>query len=690
MGLAMKDLFYEKKSTSKKEIEKVYDYVSADGALLHQTVRYKNPKTFTQRRPDPGNAGKWLYDLKGIKTVIYKLPQVIEAISEKKPVFIVEGEKDADNLAKLGFTATTSPMGAGKWKDSYSDFLKGAVVYVIPDNDKSGKEHCIKLYRSLTGKAEAIKLIDLKSDLQELPDKGDVTDYFKILGAKDGLIRFQQLIDTAPDFEDVPPTEQETEKPEEKEVKPSQAEILLKFVSKTGAYFFLDEISDLYAAIPVEEHTEILSLESRDFSRWLQGLYFKHTQKPLSGDALIQATGVICAKARFESGEPKKLNVRAANYGGAFWYDLTNSEWEAVRITPDGWQFVKNPPIIFTRYRHQVEQIRPKTSGRADKILKYINLKDSSILFLCWLISCFIPSIPHVMPIFHGEKGAAKSTACEILKTLIDPSALCTLTLQNDLRTLAVNLQQHHFLPFDNVSYINDETSDILCRAITGSGIQQRKLNTNGDDYIFKFQRCIALNGINNAATRADLLDRSILIELERIAETDRRELSQVMQDFEADRAEILGGIFGIVAEAMKIYPSVKLDKMPRMADFTRWGYAIGEALGGFGQSFLDEYAANRAIQNQEAINSDPVATLIVEFMRGRENWSGSASNLYSELTHEASKHSINTRSKSFPPDPARLSKRLNGIKSNLEGAGITFERSHSTDRNIQLNKKLK
>jgi hypothetical protein len=154
----------------------------------------------------------------------------------------------------------------------------------------------------------------------------------------------------------------------EKQTKPTQAEILLKFVSESGAEFFTDEISDLYASISIDGHTEILLIERRDFLQWLQGLYYNRTGKSISGDALSQAIGVLCAKARFESGEPKKLNVRIAHHDGAFWYDLTNNAWEAVRITPDGWQSVKNPPIIFNRYRHQMAQVRPLQSGRADKI----------------------------------------------------------------------------------------------------------------------------------------------------------------------------------------------------------------------------------------------------------------------------------------------------------------------------------
>lgn len=220
------------------------------------------------------------------------------------------------------------------------------------------------------------------------------------------------------------------------------------------------------------------------------------------------------------------------------------------------------------------------------------------MLFLCWLITCFVPEIPHPMPIIYGEKGAAKSTGCVLLKQLIDPLATDTLTLQNDTRTLVVNLQQHFFLPFDNVSAINGETSDMLCRAITGGSVQQRRLCTNAEDYIFMFMRCLAINGISNVANRSDLLDRLLLFELERVSEGEHKKLVEVYRDFEADRPIIFGGIFDTLSAAMARFPTVKLDKLPRMADFCRWGYAAAEVLGGLGEQFLREYTANYERQN--------------------------------------------------------------------------------------------
>jgi hypothetical protein len=485
-----------------------------------------------------------------------------------------------------------------------------------------------------------------------------------------------------------PPQEIPAETGGEKKEKSTQAGTLLKLVEQSGTTFFHTDAGDPYAVIPNSGHDETWALEGRAFRVWLNGLYYKKTGNPIGGEAIKQAIETITFKAIFDNPAPITLHTRVAAKDGTFWYDLTGPDWNAIKIEPGGWTVESKPPTIFTRYGHQDAQIIPIPGGELDRIFKYIPIKEHPILFLCWLISAFIPGIPHPMPILHGEKGAAKTTTSELIKSLVDPSTLKTMTLQNDTRTLAVNLTQHWFLPFDNISFINEETSDTLCRAITGGGIQQRKLFTNGDDVVFTFQRVLCLNGINNAATRPDLLDRSILIELRRIPEEKRQELSQLQAAFERDKPDILGGIFDTLAEAMRIYPTVKLDKLPRMADFARWGYAIGEALSkGGGERFLQEYTANRATQNTEAINSDPVATLIVAFMDKCESWSGTPTELYKALETIAPDHGISTKSKAFPQDPPRLSKRITAILSNLELAGILCERGKSGHRGISLTK---
>lgn len=150
----------------KSRIVKTYDYKDSDGNLLCQVVRM-DPKDFRQRRP--GNNGKWIWNLKGIDSVLYNLPQVLKA----DEIFILEGEKDADSLIDLGLVATTCPMGAKKWRHEYNEPLKGKDVILIPDNDIEGREHMTQVAISLNGQAKSLKWIELPN----LPSKGDVSDW---------------------------------------------------------------------------------------------------------------------------------------------------------------------------------------------------------------------------------------------------------------------------------------------------------------------------------------------------------------------------------------------------------------------------------------------------------------------------------------------------------------------------------
>lgn len=129
-------------------IAAVYDYVDEERRLLFQVVRLCNPRDFKQRRPD-GNGG-WIWNLKGVRRVLYRLPQLVAADAAEL-VFVVEGEKDADTLARLGLVATTNPGGAGKWRPEYNRYLNGRRVVILSDNDDAGERHAELVARCLVG-----------------------------------------------------------------------------------------------------------------------------------------------------------------------------------------------------------------------------------------------------------------------------------------------------------------------------------------------------------------------------------------------------------------------------------------------------------------------------------------------------------------------------------------------------------
>ena len=163
---------------------KTYDYTDEEGQVLYQACRFVKPdggKTFRQRRSD-GNGG-WLWKLDDVRLVPYRLPEVLEAVSMGRRVFVVEGEKDADALIAEGFPATTNPMGAGKWRDEFGAHFKGADVVVLPDNDEVGRTHAEAVAGSLTAAGARVWVVELPG----VPEKGDVSDWLAAGGDFDEL-----------------------------------------------------------------------------------------------------------------------------------------------------------------------------------------------------------------------------------------------------------------------------------------------------------------------------------------------------------------------------------------------------------------------------------------------------------------------------------------------------------------------
>ncbi len=182
------------------EIVATYDYYDAEGTLLYQVCRYE-PKAFKQRQPNA--KGEWTWSVKNVQRVLYRLPEVIQAVARGRTIFVVEGEKDANRLQDLGLCATTSPGGAGKWGKVDSAPLAGAHVVIFPDNDDAGHQHAIEVAQSVQSIVASIKVIEVPG----LSQKGDVTDYLDGGHSADDL---RQLVDAAPLWEPPPMEERAT------------------------------------------------------------------------------------------------------------------------------------------------------------------------------------------------------------------------------------------------------------------------------------------------------------------------------------------------------------------------------------------------------------------------------------------------------------------------------------------------
>jgi AAA domain-containing protein len=178
VGLRIADLFPDRFTngnghsphTGGREIVATYDYVDGAGTPLYQVVRFA-PKDFRQRRPD--GQGGWIWNLEGVRRVLYRLPD----LAEQTRCVWTEGEKDADRLATLGLPATTAAGGANAFRPEYAEHLAALGIrelLVLPDNDEPGRQYAAVVAEAARAQALTVRIIQLPG----LATKGDVSDWF--------------------------------------------------------------------------------------------------------------------------------------------------------------------------------------------------------------------------------------------------------------------------------------------------------------------------------------------------------------------------------------------------------------------------------------------------------------------------------------------------------------------------------
>lgn len=681
----------EIKGTRRQTAE--YSYHQADGTLLFQVLRFqyrvrhsqtskeRMDKDFQQRQP--GENGEWNWKTRGLQRVLYRLPQVLEAKERGATIFLVEGEKDVHTLEEWGLTATTKAGGSGaKWEPQYTETLTGANVVILPDNDTAGKEAAQTAANALQGKAASLRVIFLP----DLPDKGDVTDWKEAGGTKNELLL---LVRVLPEYGAKP----DADAPEEDKRIASQKLVRLAL----SAEFFRNDLEEAFAFVPIADHRETWAVRSKAFKEWLAHRYYEQFGKPAGSQAIEDALRVLEGECRFK-GREYTLSLRMAQENArTLWIDLSDADWQAVKVTPNGWS-VELPAVPrFRRFKVAAPQKEPKPGGSLDAFRSFLNLRDDAawMQLVAWLVCAFFPDVAHPILVIHGEMGTAKSTLMRMVSRLVDPSR-AELRAEPKDKTEWIQMADHAWLVcLDNLSGVPQWMSDALCRAVTGEASISRMLYTDNEDVLTAFRRCIALTGIEVVAKRPDLLERAILLPLEPIPADQRRGETEVLAAFEAARPAIFGALLDVLSGVLRILPTVQLESLPRMADFARVGVAVGRVLGWQEGAFLKAYTANMTTQHEEALDASPIGDALQVFMDGRdakdgqaavaykEEWRGTATMLLEELTRIVGERMAGARN--FPKIANKLSGELKRLAPNLRSVGLFVETRKGKERGIVI-----
>jgi hypothetical protein len=356
--------------------------------------------------------------------------------------------------------------------------------------------------------------------------------------------------------------------------------------------------------------------------------FYAETGHAPSQSALADACGVIEGKAA--QTEPEELHLRVAGGDGTYVLDLGDQSGRAVVITRTGWQVVNEPPVLFKRTALTGALPEPARGGTLQGDLwPLLNVRDTyRPILAAVLVAALMPHVPHPILSLAGEQGSGKSTAARIISAILDSSPAQLRKSPRDLDTWTTAAAGSWVVALDNVSTIPEWLSDALCRASTGDGDVRRRLYSDGDLHVIAFRRVVVLNGIDLGAVRDDLADRLVTVHLDRITDRGRRLDADVARRWQRAHPRVLGAVLDLTVRVLAELPSVKLDELPRMADFAYVLAAVDQVLGTTG---FTTYLGLRDELAEDALNSDPVLGAISRAIA--EEWTGTAADLLSEIT---------------------------------------------------------
>jgi hypothetical protein len=443
--------------------------------------------------------------------------------------------------------------------------------------------------------------------------------------------------------------------------------------------YALDDVQDLFVDQHGAPHAlvggEPLQLTSRCYS-WLRRLMWEQEGRAVSGEYLKTTAGTLAAQAEF-SGDERELHTRAAWHEGALYYELGPSR--VVKVDGTGWNFEPEPPVLFRKFPNLKPLPDPEPGGSLDVLDAFVNLKTERDrrLFKVYMVTVPVPHVGRPILNASGPMGSGKTTLGRIVKRTYDPTAPEAVRL--DQRDFLQKAMHAFMVLLDNQNTIPEWAADTLCRLVTGEADSKRKLYTDDEDVIVELRRAVLLNGINVPTDRGDVLDRSLVVELERIADEARQTEEQIWERFEREHQKLLGCAFEVLSKAIALKPSLKLSRRPRLADWGEYAASVYEVMGWGAEIFLRDWDEVVRVQNQATLDGSPVAQAIIKFMEDKEEYIAPSSELYKELEVVAESLGVSlTRDKAWPKSARWLWRRIKEVLPLLVAVGI--EASHGED----------
>lgn len=398
----------------------------------------------------------------------------------------------------------------------------------------------------------------------------------------------------------------------------SVASELIALVTEQGELFFDDQADSSYVSVSIDSVTHTLAIGSKNFVDWLSFSYYKATKRgnepgKSASEAAIKQAGFALSGIAKHEGDKQRVFLRTADHNGGHYIFIGDEDLRVIEVLPTGWRILEKDPVKFWKPSSAQALPIPQVGGDLSKLWEFVNIPEHDrLLVLAWMLEAFRAETPFPILALSGPQGSAKSSTGNKLRQLIDNNAVNLRSAPKSIEDVFVSAGCNWLACFENISHLSPAMQDALCTLATGGGYAARTLYTNKEESIIEAKRPVMINSIPNVITAQDAVDRTISIELPRI---EYREEAEINAAWEQEKPAIFGGLLDLFVKTLEQLPRVKLTNPPRMADFTKLGEAMSQALGNQPGEFDLLYKANRAESVGRALESSPVAVAVCEMV---------------------------------------------------------------------------
>lgn len=647
IGIKTKDLFPANGRNSKGRIVAAYDYTDENGTLLFQVCRF-DPKDFRQRRLD-GNG--WSWNTKGVRRVPFRLPELLRALADGRPVYVCEGEKDCLAIEKAGFAATCNSGGAGKWQADFANYFRHRPsVIIVSDKDKPGRKHAQRVAENLKPVVASVKVV-------ELPDVNghtvkDAADFFAAGGTAAELDEISQaapewcapplVAPVGPDTSDFDKLTANLRgeiigfvmsKESAATIRKQVCAVVLAALSSTGRLYFHAERRDFQSATFFNTHTKrLLRIRSDEFVAWLsewlalnrQDSIFRFVQSAVETAALssTETTGIL--PEAFWASRPGAIYLSSGDGSMA---KITGRETRFVDNGTDGVLFAAGKtlaPWKLTSPRDIFETASlfrdaHTATGHGQDVIKF------------WVYS--LPSNPRSKPplCLAGEIGSGKTRLVKGIAEFFGLPFIAHKAEESAESDFWPSCDAGGIFILDNADTRCRWLPDAVANAATDGCSQKRKLYTNSETVILRARAWLCITTANPTfASDSGLADRLLPV---RMARRDGEITSdaQLTDKILKNRDAGLTHLCTILQIALADVRPVPAGLNKRHPDFADFAVRIGRALGRESEAIAALKAAE-ADKSAFCLENDNIACALLNYLHGVGTFQGTAAELLPHL----------------------------------------------------------